>query len=329
AGIPGTDPQTTSAVDNSLTTAQIGESSLADVALRLGVSEEALRQANPNIGSGVKPGQDVRLPPIHTTDVTDLQARQPIAQSGSPADTLLDTKVPSFPPGTRNDRDLSGDMIRSLLNTGVMLAGPQPNTPVSKSQFAGVRLGTSQSGADVRVTREIGSTKGYDDEMEAIAVARMSRAENSAVVQGKDGKWHTVETNETLANTGPGQTPPAHGLPPFSSIDATRRRIQALQDTSDALGKQIDATRQAGFPVDELVTQRDAMVKQITQAHRQLAANVLGVPESEINVVARLRDAQPGKINIVAQIDGALGEHHPEGGVNYEQHRPGIVSIRR
>jgi hypothetical protein len=54
----------------------------------------------------------------------------------------------------------------------------------------------------VVVKREVGSTQGYDDRLQATAVARMFRAEPAVVVQSRDGKWHALETTAGF-NAGP------------------------------------------------------------------------------------------------------------------------------
>ena len=72
------------------------------------------------------------------------------------------------------------------------LLGSRP--AADPSPFVGTRLGVNKHGEEVRVTREVGSKQGYDEKEQAMAVARMAGAEPAAVVKGRDGKWHAVET---------------------------------------------------------------------------------------------------------------------------------------
>jgi hypothetical protein len=92
------------------------------------------------------------------------------------------------------------------------------------------------------------------------------------------------------------------------------------------------AIKQNGFPVDGVEAQQAAVEKRLNQAYQQLAANVLGVAETEIHIGKDVNDTVAGKINIVARLDGATGDMRPEGGFNYEQDpekNRGKVSIRR
>jgi hypothetical protein len=69
-------------------------------------------------------------------------------------------------------------------------AGAQP----SSSSFTGQRLGRSYYGLEVKVVSEVGSFAGYDDRLQAIAVARMANADPAVVVKGRDNKWHALVT---------------------------------------------------------------------------------------------------------------------------------------
>ena len=110
--------------------------------------------------------------------------------------------------------------------------------------------------------------QGYDDRLQAIAVARLAKAEHSAVVLGKDGKWHALETNaefevgrvsandpkasETAAS---GAVPfvEVHGLPSLTGIEQSRQKVDALnaklaelsarQTTSEADRKAVEAEK--------------------------------------------------------------------------------------
>ena len=70
----------------------------------------------------------------------------------------------------------------------------QPSPPAASSKFDGAFLGADRNDKEILVKREVGGTQGYNDRLQAIAVARLARAEPSAVAMGKDGKWHAFET---------------------------------------------------------------------------------------------------------------------------------------
>ena len=96
-----------------------------------------------------------------------------------------------------------------------------------------MRLGTNGDGEDVVVKREVGSTQGYGDRLQAIAVARLSGAEPAAVVQGYDGKWHALETTAifyempfTAADT---PTRAVYGLPSSKGIADLRKKMDLLK----------------------------------------------------------------------------------------------------
>lgn len=121
-----------------------------------------------------------------------------------------------------------GVVVGSLLAAGSAAAQP------GASPFAGQRIGWTGSGKEVRITREVGTVAGYDDRLQATAVARMAKAEPAGVVKGRDGKWHAVETTESFF----GGVAPADNamlrevvaLPSMRAIASTKQKIDALRD---------------------------------------------------------------------------------------------------
>src|SRR5262249_690073 len=114
-------------------------------------------------------------------------------------------------------------------------AAPAPGS----LKFDGVLLGTNRNKQEVRVKREVGGTQGYDDRLPAIAVARLGKAEPSAVVLGTDEKWHALETtaqfeagrvsadakaSETAA-TGKVPFVEVHGVPSLTGIAQSRQKV--------------------------------------------------------------------------------------------------------
>jgi hypothetical protein len=79
-------------------------------------------------------------------------------------------------------------------------------------QFVGMVLGKNQQNVEVKVKREVGALEGYDDRLQAIAVARLGKAEPAVVVQDlKTNKWHALETTAGF-QTGPVSASSTQGL---------------------------------------------------------------------------------------------------------------------
>jgi hypothetical protein len=161
--------------------------------------------------------------------------------------------------GKRLENALEADYMRSQLNqaqyphgVGIQYdktsADPAAHATETKGAgtgaVKGMKLGTSKTNQNVEVTWEIGSPQGYDDEREAIAVARMAGTEPAAVVKIND-KWHAVETSADPSYPDGAGTTRQHsegnivvqGLPPYSEVNklagqiaADRNRLQAEAD---------------------------------------------------------------------------------------------------
>src|SRR5262249_40884284 len=112
------------------------------------------------------------------------------------------------------------------------------------AQFAsvvGTKLGTGKGGKDLQIKKDIGSPEGYDDEREAIAVARMAGPEPAAVVK-INNKWHAVETSADPSYADGAGTTRQHteggieiqGLPPYSEVEKQASKIAASRDRLQA-----------------------------------------------------------------------------------------------
>jgi hypothetical protein len=145
----------------------------------------------------------------------------------------------------------------------------------------GMRLGTNQFGEEVRVKREVGSSSGYDERLQAIAVARLAGAEPAVVVLGYDRKWHAFETTANFYGGGTSADIPAHavyGLPSSAAIEETQKS-------------------RPNSPF--------------------LASLVFGVPESEIQMNRSSYGRAPGKVNLNPQLNAPGqpgGTHGPVSG---------------
>jgi hypothetical protein len=126
----------------------------------------------------------------------------------------------------------------------------------------------------------VGSKNGYDERLQAIAVARLAGAEPAVVVLGYDRKWHAFETTANFYGGGTSADIPAHavyGLPSSTAIEETQKS-------------------QPNSPF--------------------LASLVFGVPESEIQMNISSSGRTPGKINLNAQLNkpGEPGGTHGAAG---------------
>ena len=122
-------------VSGDQTTVEAGET-LSDVAKRLGLDVKALAAANPQIAdaSGLKPGQQVRLPslPQQHSSLQDVGA----GQSGQPSSPPMPWTLPSAP---------IGDPLASVVAHGALLkpsptAASQPSDSSSTQSAAGANV---------------------------------------------------------------------------------------------------------------------------------------------------------------------------------------------
>ena len=237
-----------------------------------------------------------------------------------------DTSDPASVAARRMEQDLEAAYFRGQLDQaqhgpagGVLYDNPSHDpgagavetkhaSAVAPSSFVGQRLGTNQSGAEVKVKREVGSPQGYDDKLQAIAVARMGGAEPAVVVQDKGNppKWHALETTAPADAAVGGVYP----LPSSKGISDLAKEVKSLKQQLGDINQKIqDITAAGGTVPKELQQKRDDLGDQITRDYHKLASQLFGVPESEIQFNRSPDDDKPGKINIDAGGDGVGTEH--------------------
>src|SRR5262249_19748077 len=116
-------------------------------------------------------GHDLGRIPLHPSAARAIQTKSAINKHGNAI------QQPAISPHIALSPDKKG-------------AAPAPGS----LKFDGVLLGTNRNKQEVRVKREVGGTQGYADRLQAIAVARLAKAEPAAVVLGTDEEWHAWET---------------------------------------------------------------------------------------------------------------------------------------
>jgi hypothetical protein len=185
------------------------------------------------------------------------------------------------------------------------------NAPVKKKAagFAGMTLGKNAANQPVVVKREVGSPKGYDDRFQATAVARMFKADPAVVVQGKDGKWHALETTAGF-NSGPVSNAQlvTYGVPSSADIPAARQKLDSIR----ARLAEINNLQSNGKNSKSLEEEESKLVGELTKARVTFVALVLGVPESDVNLIRNSMGRAAGKVNINADpsaAQSASGRH--------------------
>jgi hypothetical protein len=198
----------------------------------------------------------------------------------------------------------------------------KPRASGSKTTgFEGALLGTSRADRQILVGRQVGEKRGYDDRLQAIAIARLAGAEPAAVALDKGGKWHAFETKdgdilEGLSANDPGvsatkdSTPfqTVDFLPSASGIVSQRLQVDALRSKLAELEK----LRSTG-PIE---VQKSATIKLLSQAEQRLAALIFGTGELEIQFNRYVSGRAKGKINLTRDTQGGntAGRHGPVSG---------------
>jgi hypothetical protein len=203
----------------------------------------------------------------------------------------------------------------------------QPDRTRRAPTIVGGLLGWNQSNEQVRVKREVGGTQGYDDRRQAIAVARLAKAEPAAVVQDAKGKWHAVEITSDF-EAGPSRTArgamdasaaedspflAVYGLPPLARIEQSRQKAAGLKAKLDALNARKTTSEQDRKAVE---IEKDQALADLAKANLSRANAILGVPESEIEYTSSFSGRKPGKVNVIGIPDpnSDPGGHGPVGG---------------
>jgi len=260
---------------------------LEKVAKRLGVPLETLLQANPQLRDlgNLKPGQEIKLVGL-TKQLDDPSKDAAVAEA--------------FDSAKLGEQSFEG-LLRSLQfkaapdGSGGATAAKQKATGATTApiKFAGMVLGQNQQAQQVQVKREVGSSGGYDDKWQAMAVARLGKAEHAVVVQNpKTMKWHALETSASFqagqSASGP-QGLTVIGMPPRADIKHWSQKVTELSAALSQLEKQI-GTDEGGI---------EKARKDLKDAQVKLAAAVLGVPESDLLPIEKSADRKVGKINII------------------------------
>jgi hypothetical protein len=167
----------------------------------------------------------------------------------------------------------------------------------AKKGYDGLKLGR-HAGKEVEIKRELGTLGGYDDRLQAIAVARLAGTTGPTAV-GRDAKdrWHAFElTNDFHGATyapGPGaQLTEVYGLPSVAGIAAQQTVVANLKAHTGDVAAQLNAAKQG------------------------LYALILGVDGGEVLLNKRSFDRKAGKINVTADLatdrSGRSGAHGRE-----------------
>lgn len=161
----------------------------------------------------------------------------------------------------------------SLRNQAETSAAPK----ASSSPLNGLRIGW-KDGHEVKITRSLSPAVGHDTRMEAIAFARLTGADPTAVVRDANGKWHAVElTGSFYSGT-------------KLASDNNLRNVEGLTHFDQ---KKIEAIQQ------EIVeAQQKGDYEEVSRLQKSQAALVFGVDESEINFIRNSNERLAGKINI-------------------------------
>ncbi len=178
----------------------------------------------------------------------------------------------------------------------------------------GLRLGTNSYGEDVVVKRELGSTKGYDERLQAIAVARLSNAALAAVFRDDNENWHAVEITAFITENRfyAAEGSPLHleGLPAVGAIRYWNGRVDSLREELALL----DAKKTLSAIEQE---KKADVSRELAQSTRTRASIILGVPESEIELNVHSSGRVAGKVNFTGQPgtgSTSTGRHGPVGG---------------
>jgi hypothetical protein len=175
--------------------------------------------------------------------------------------------------------------------------------------YVGLKLGRNRTGRDVEIKREVGTLGGYDDRLQAVAVARLAGIDPAAVGRDAAGRWHAFELTDDFygATYAPGAgaaLAEVSGLPSAAGIAAQQTTVANLKAHTGDVAAQLNA------------------------ATKDLYALILGVDGGEVLLNRSSFDRKAGKINVTTALTkdtGKLGAHGRESRQD-ESFEPGAKS---
>jgi LysM repeat protein len=171
-------------------TVQAGETKLADVATRLGVSLKALLDANPQLKdpNSLKAGQDLRLPQVLKQAPTPPPMDAPLAD-----DTGADPAVPQYK-NWMSDSTLDGSVMRANLNSKMPTfpSNPGPVEKVRMMQFMG-------EGPD-KIGKAIADVAKYDPATAAKMLTAVSNGSDPSAISSELAKNLSGDDLKKLTN---------------------------------------------------------------------------------------------------------------------------------
>jgi len=255
--------------------------------------------------------------PVPAYDVEPSSNEAPPSTSATPAVDQQSEEVPdrSSSISKRLETSLEANYLRGQLDqaqggAGVgVLHDKRPHDPGARAietkaagfaSVVGAKLGTSKDGKDIQIQKDIGAPEGYDDEREAIAVARMAGTEPAAVVKIND-KWHAVETSADPIYASDAGTTRQHtegnvvvqGLPPYSEVEKLGKQIATERDRLQA---ETDIARYKGI-VDKPLSKAEAdknreLIKSGKLGATDNAKLKETLPENRSEIEQRLKDLE-------------------------------------
>lgn len=196
------------------------------------------------------------------------------------------------------------------------------------------------SGAAVTIIRVVGESGGYEDRWMATAVARLASVDPAAVVRRADsGRWCPVQISAPVAVgllpgvagqgvAGPGVSgavDQVHGLPSLADLPNAINQVTALKVRRAQLQAASPSNPKEKRAIEDELGEV-AHKLNVADAHRM--AMILGVPDSDVELVRSVVGRIAGKINLIGSPEPKSpgGGHGPTAGQQQLDFHPDLVT---